>query len=187
MRSKVRAYSHQGHGPRADQQAGYISATSDSTTSLANGSRSIHLGQQHALSRSRRDGSIAPSTVIIGSAIKPSGPQPDLEGAADTHTQLDQPPLPIWLQTAAEPKMLWRFRRALSYQPVIEGLASLAVSLEFPDKRYLAGILRVRIAPLSSGANRLAVHLLVDDVMDDVRSCFVRSTLNSIPGPKNCA
>src|SRR5215510_9824203 len=31
MRSKVRAYSHQGHGPRADQQAGYISATSDST------------------------------------------------------------------------------------------------------------------------------------------------------------
>ena len=39
MRSKVRAYSHQGHGPRADQQAGYISATSDSTTSLANGSR----------------------------------------------------------------------------------------------------------------------------------------------------
>jgi hypothetical protein len=23
MRSKVRAYSHQGHGPRADQQAGY--------------------------------------------------------------------------------------------------------------------------------------------------------------------
>jgi len=41
----VRAYSHQGHGPRADQQAGYISATSDSTTSLANGSRSIHSGQ----------------------------------------------------------------------------------------------------------------------------------------------
>jgi hypothetical protein len=31
MRSKVRAYSHQGHDPRADQQAGYISATSDST------------------------------------------------------------------------------------------------------------------------------------------------------------
>ena len=24
MRSKVRAYSHQGHGPHADQQAGYI-------------------------------------------------------------------------------------------------------------------------------------------------------------------
>jgi NADPH2:quinone reductase len=45
VRSKVRAYSHQGHGPRADQQAGYISATSDSTTSLAKGSRSIHLGQ----------------------------------------------------------------------------------------------------------------------------------------------
>ena len=106
--------------------------------------------------------------VILGSAINPPGPQPDLEGAAETHTQLDQPPLPIGLQTAAEPKMLWRFRRALSYQPVIEGLASLAVSLEFPDKRYLAGILRVRIAPLSSGADRLAVHLLVDGVMDDV-------------------
>src|SRR5215831_16992563 len=45
MRSKVRAYSHQGHGPRADQQAGYISATSDSTPSLANCSRSIHLGR----------------------------------------------------------------------------------------------------------------------------------------------
>ena len=45
MRSKVRAYSHQGHGPRADRQAGYISATSDSTPSLANGSRSIHLGR----------------------------------------------------------------------------------------------------------------------------------------------
>src|SRR5215472_17465747 len=39
MRSKVRAYSHQGHGPRADHQAGYISATSGCTTSLANGSR----------------------------------------------------------------------------------------------------------------------------------------------------
>src|SRR5215831_9608538 len=45
MRSKVRAYSHQGHGPRADHQAGYISATSDSTISLAKGSRSIHVGQ----------------------------------------------------------------------------------------------------------------------------------------------
>ena len=43
MRSKVRAYSHQGHGPRADQQAGYISATSDRTSSLANSSRSIHI------------------------------------------------------------------------------------------------------------------------------------------------
>src|SRR6266702_3071763 len=28
MRPKVRAYTHQGHGPRADQQAGHISATS---------------------------------------------------------------------------------------------------------------------------------------------------------------
>ena len=39
MRSKVRAYSHQGHGPRADQQAGYISTTFDRTPSLANSSR----------------------------------------------------------------------------------------------------------------------------------------------------
>src|SRR5215469_1913759 len=57
MRSKVRAYSHQGHGPRADQQAGYISATSDSTPSLANGSRSIHKGRvsraPHGLSAAR--------------------------------------------------------------------------------------------------------------------------------------
>jgi hypothetical protein len=30
----MRAYSHQGHGPRADQQAGYISATSASTPYL---------------------------------------------------------------------------------------------------------------------------------------------------------
>ena len=35
----MRAYSHQGHGPRAEQQAGYISATSDSTPSVAKGSR----------------------------------------------------------------------------------------------------------------------------------------------------
>src|SRR5215471_1517615 len=53
MRSKVRAYSHQGHGPRADQQAGYISATSDSTASLANGSRSIHVGSVRRPSRGR--------------------------------------------------------------------------------------------------------------------------------------
>src|SRR6516164_1009200 len=49
MRSKVRAYSHQGHGPRADRQAGYISATSDSTSSLAIGSRSIHLGRLRSI------------------------------------------------------------------------------------------------------------------------------------------
>ena len=46
MRSKVRAYSHEGHGPRAEKQAGYISATFDSTPSLANGSRSIHSGHE---------------------------------------------------------------------------------------------------------------------------------------------
>ena len=51
MRSKVRAYSHQGHGPRADQQAGYISATSDSTPSVAKSSRSIHLGHPGHLNR----------------------------------------------------------------------------------------------------------------------------------------
>ncbi len=45
IRSKVRAYSHQGHGPRADQPAGYISATSDSTPSLAKGSRSYIRGK----------------------------------------------------------------------------------------------------------------------------------------------
>src|SRR5258705_5801626 len=51
MRSKVRAYSHQGHGPRADQQAGYISATSASAPSLAKRSRSIHISdfRQRAL------------------------------------------------------------------------------------------------------------------------------------------
>jgi hypothetical protein len=53
MRSKVRAYSHQGHGPRADQQAGYISATSDSTTSLAKGSRSTQ--KEHGTNPLSRD------------------------------------------------------------------------------------------------------------------------------------
>jgi len=53
MRSKVRAYSHQGHGPRAEQQ-GYISATSDSTPSVAKGSRSIHSGHHDAFLRPRR-------------------------------------------------------------------------------------------------------------------------------------
>lgn len=64
--------------------------------------------------------------------------------------------------------MLWPDRPALSYQPVIEGLALLAVSREFPDERYLTGILRLRIAPTSGGADRLAVHLLVDGVTDNV-------------------
>ena len=94
----------------------------------------------------------------------------DLEDAADilTRSILDQPPLPIGLQTAAKPIMLWTGGRALSYQPVIEALALLAVSREFPDERYLAGILRLRIAPFSGGANRLAVHLLADGVTDNV-------------------
>src|SRR5262249_22779542 len=56
MRSKVRAYSHQGHGPRAEQQAGYISATSDSTPSVAKGSRSIHLGHEERFPPPRRNG-----------------------------------------------------------------------------------------------------------------------------------
>src|SRR6516164_10079475 len=96
--------------------------------------------------------------------------QRDLEDAADTHAQsiLDQPPLPIGLQTATEPIMLWPNGPALRYQSVIKGLALLAVSREFPDERYLAGILRLRIAPFSRGADRLAVHLLVDGVMDNV-------------------
>ena len=94
----------------------------------------------------------------------------DLKDTADTLAQfiLDQPPLPIGLQTAAEPIMLWTGRRALSYQPVIEGLALLAVSREFPEERYLAGILRLRIAPFSGGADRLAVYLLVHSVTDNV-------------------
>jgi hypothetical protein len=92
----------------------------------------------------------------------------DADFAYQKGFSLDQPPLPIGLQTAAEPVMLWPNRLALSYQPVIEGLALLAVSREFPDERYLAGILRLRIAPLSGGAGRLAVHLLVDGVMDNV-------------------
>jgi hypothetical protein len=40
----------------------------------------------------------------------------------------------------------------------------LAAPGEIPDERYLAGILRLRIAPLSGGA----VHLLVDGVTDNV-------------------
>ena len=64
--------------------------------------------------------------------------------------------------------MLWPGGRALSYQPEIEGLALLAVSRKFPDERYLAGILRFRIAPFSGGADQLAVHLLIDGVTDNV-------------------
>ena len=52
----MRAYSHQGHGPRAEQQAGYISATSDSTPSVAKGSRSIHSGHEDEFPRSRANG-----------------------------------------------------------------------------------------------------------------------------------
>ena len=64
--------------------------------------------------------------------------------------------------------MLWTGGSALSYQPVIEGLALLAASRESPDERYLARILRLRIAPLSRSAHWLAVQLLVDGVMDNV-------------------
>jgi hypothetical protein len=56
----VRAYSRQGHGPRAEQQAGYISATSDSTPSVAKGSRSIHLGHLHPFAASSATGCRAP-------------------------------------------------------------------------------------------------------------------------------
>src|SRR6516165_8077213 len=68
MRSKVRAYSHQGHGPRADRQAGYISATSDSTSSLAIGSRSIHLGRLRSIlyrAEIGRSGSTADSQGVV--------------------------------------------------------------------------------------------------------------------------
>ena len=44
----------------------------------------------------------------------------------------------------------------------------LAISCKFPDERYLTGILRLRIAPFSGGTDRLAVHLLVDGVTDNV-------------------
>ena len=64
MRSKVRAYSHQGHGPRADHQAGYLSATSDSTTSLAKGSRSIHVGHLHPYAASSATGCRAPEAAV---------------------------------------------------------------------------------------------------------------------------
>ena len=62
----MRAYSHQGHGPRADQQAGYISATTDRTTSLANGSRSIHSGQHRKLPTADMGYRLAPIPVIRG-------------------------------------------------------------------------------------------------------------------------
>jgi len=64
--------------------------------------------------------------------------------------------------------MFWPSGRALSYQPVIEGLALLAISRKFPDKRDLAGILRLWVAPFSGSADRLAVHLLGDGVTDNV-------------------
>ena len=54
--------------------------------------------------------------------------------------------------------MFWPDGSALGYQPIIEGFALLAVSREFPDKRHLAGILRLGIAPLRGGADRLAEH-----------------------------
>jgi len=53
--------------------------------------------------------------------------------------------------------MLWTGGRALRYQPVIEGLALLAISCKFPDERYLTGILRLRIAPFSGGTDSLTV------------------------------
>ena len=47
----ARAYSQKGHDPCVDKQAGYISATSDiqSKISLANRSRSIHLGSKQTI------------------------------------------------------------------------------------------------------------------------------------------
>src|SRR5215469_3017328 len=74
--------------------------------------------------------------------------------------------------------MLWPDWPALSCQPVIEGLALLAVSREFPDERYLAGILRLRIAPLGNGP---AMHLLVDGVMDNVEVLLCQSDIELDP------
>ena len=90
MRSKVRAYSHQGHGPRADQQAGYISATSDSTPSLANGSRSIHLGRKRMLPTGRlctcwRSYSLR--ITIAASEPRPIGPGADTSGAVGSRLE----------------------------------------------------------------------------------------------------
>ena len=62
MRSIVRAHSHQRHGPRADQQAGYISSTSDRTPSLANRSRPIHSGQSPPHVALGRDDGSPPSS-----------------------------------------------------------------------------------------------------------------------------
>lgn len=78
--------------------------------------------------------------------------------------------------------MLGANRPALSYQPVIEGLALLVVSRESPNERYLAGILRLRIAPLRGGADRLAVHLPVDGVMDDVEILLGQLDIALEPG-----
>src|SRR5215471_1824255 len=64
MRSKVRAYSHQGHGPRAEQQAGYISATSDSTPSVAKSSRSIPSGHNRKPAIADMSFRCAPLAVI---------------------------------------------------------------------------------------------------------------------------
>jgi hypothetical protein len=63
----------------------------------------------------------------------------------------------------------------------------LAVSREFPDERYLAGILRLRIAPLSGGASGLAVHLLVDGVMDNVEVLLCQRDIELDPRSQKTA
>src|SRR5690242_16393993 len=73
MRSRVRAYSHQGHGPRADREAGYISATSDSTSSLANGSPSIDTVQLRDLCRADGKGRDAPEDETARAVIGAKG------------------------------------------------------------------------------------------------------------------
>ena len=95
MSSKVRAYSHQGHG-RAP-----INRPSDGTTSLANGSRSIHFGQFHSYAASSAAGCRAPfadlpalapergdSSLLGRSAFQPilqsnlNNPSPDRNSAS---------------------------------------------------------------------------------------------------------
>jgi hypothetical protein len=79
--------------------------------------------------------------------------------------------------------MLWPDGPAFRYQPVIEGLALLVVSRKFSDERYFAGILRHRIVPFSGGTDRLAVHLLVDGVMNNLE--ILLRQLNIRPEPKS--
>ena len=63
----MRAYSHQGHGPRADQ-TGRIHISdfrNPRTISLANGSRSIHLGHSRRFRDVDCESALPPRTDIV--------------------------------------------------------------------------------------------------------------------------